>query len=64
MDSQGRFTHAIIRGQDSQEIFSGTITECENFWDNNIVSIKTPAGRIFYIAASPDIIVNNKWEYK
>ena len=64
MDSQGRFTLATIKGKGQEIIFSGTITECEDFWDANIATTKTPAGRIFYIAASPDVIVNNKWEYE
>ena len=65
MDSQGRFTHATIKGKGQEIIFSGTITECEDFWDANIATTKTPAGvRVFYIAASPDVIVNNTWEYE
>ena len=64
MDSQGRYTHALIRGQEGQEIFSGTITECENFWDDNIMCTKTPDGvRVFYIESS-GVVVNNKWEYR
>lgn len=64
MDSQGRYTHAIIKGQEGQEIFSGTITECEDFWDANIATTKTPAGvRVFYIESS-GVIVNNNWEYR
>ena len=64
MDSQGRFTHATIKGKGQEIIFSGTITECEDFWDANIATTKTPAGRIFYIAASPDVIVDSRWEYE
>ena len=65
MDSQGRYTHATIKGQEGQEIFSGTITECEDFWDDNVSSTKTPEGvRIFYILSSPETVVNNKWEYE
>ena len=65
MDSQGRFTHATIKGKGQEIIFSGTITECEDFWDANIATTKTPAGvRVFYIAASPDIVVNSRWEYE
>ena len=64
MDAQGRYTHATIRGKEGQEIFSGTITECENFWDDNIMVTKTPAGvRVFYIESS-GVVVNDKWEYK
>ena len=37
----------------------------EDFWDANIATTKTPAGvRVFYIAASPDIVVNSRWEYE
>ena len=65
MDSQGRFTHATIKGKGQEIIFSGTITECEDFWDANIATTKTPAGvRVFYMQTSPDVIVNNKWEYE
>ena len=64
MDSQGRFTHATIKGKGQEIIFSGTITECEDFWDANIATTKTAGVRVFYIGASPDVVVNSKWEYE